>query len=632
MLTVQQQEKEPCYISDLNDPQLVDKIITYYKLMKNDNEKSVDDFVNGMMKSVKDSRKDIVECFLVNEEDIDDMEPRIRIGNIDGIKRITSEFGQKTISQFIGINDYIKKNGFVEFCKHEELRATDSMLLNTVLSISCGIYEAYGDEIRKKTKLVALQKEMQRNLTLGHIVRNDSRFFVPRHQPYYKQTAFFHKKFEEFGKLYKEAGDDVCNKRIKGYTAMKKFYDIKKDFKKLRVVNTLFPVSKIMLKHPKFHEVLWDGMKPRFESLNRRWRSISRLYYNSHMLDLRLGDAMKELRHQWGSSDLHHRMNFMTRTMNKNWRRTKNESQYYYSDYYKTKQHANTIKHRAKIFGHDKEGGSFSMFPHSFNNTQYDIGGGGGEDDDEASGVCFTGLGPLDSNKFNVFKLSNYLVVIRGFFRWLFRQDCDELNCKYCFPKLPSSENGCVWIELCLLDSPFAWPTGFDPLDPQCDDYSNIVDWNVGFWYWLTNDLICAIITAAPQFSFLSFLLFEGGGVPLPVNLSICLSVCFVYGLTCLFWFGLGIILLAIFIFILRQWSIDEDLDMCKDMLRQLQENQIRIQRRLENELTTEIKNIKKTVQINQECTDERFELYLQAIQDLTKKLKIIEEAIKCLS
>ena len=74
--------------------------------------------------------------------------------------------------------------------------------------------------------------------------------------------------------------------------------------------------------------------------------------------------------------------------------------------------------------------------------------------------------------------------------------------------------------------------------------------------------------------------------------------------------------------------SVDDDMEMCKDLVQQLQENQIRLQRRLENDLMKVAKSLQKEIDTNKKCVDEKFDLYSSAIVDLTLKLKNIESCL----
>lgn len=599
--------KQDCYISDSNDPELLNRIIAYYNLYKNDNTKITDNFVKGLLSSITNRKNDIIECFLLDIDNVNEINPIIRFTNKENILKLSNHFDQSTLNKVLLGIDYAKINGFNNYCENKDLTTTDSMMMNGFIYMICGMFEDYDKEIKRRLELQHIEDKIKANLTKLEEYRNDTRFFIPSHQTYYKPTNLFHELYTEF----KNTGN--------GHESIKNFHKTTQKFNELTIVNTVYPAAKFLFTDSRGHNLLYHHVgkefNKRIESISERHNRLSRIFKRGWN-DINPSKIWDELRHQYYSGDFGHRVKHVFKTMHKNWGA---KQQFYYSNYYETKQHEKTIKNRYEIIG------KFYR-----RNGKFNFGSGGGSEvDDESSGIYFTGLAPDESNIFNIFKLSNYVFVIQAFFNWI-SPFCvpDEVDCKYCFPKLPASENNCRWIEFQLLTSPFLWTIGFDPLDPKCEQYSNIIDWNIGFWYLITNNFLCWLIETYPKFSFLSFLLYEGGGVPLPANLSICLSICFIYGLQWLFWIGLTIIAIVVIIFILREMSVDDDMEMCKDLIQQLQENQIRLQRRLENDLTKVVKSIRKEIDSNKKCVDEKFDLYSSAIVDITLKLKNIESCL----
>ena len=145
-------------------------------------------------------------------------------------------------------------------------------------------------------------------------------------------------------------------------------------------------------------------------------------------------------------------------------------------------------------------------------------------EDDESNRILYTGLSPTQSNIFDIRYIENYIKLWSDFLDWLFRRTkADEINCKYHFPKIPASENGCKFIVLNELPK-------FVLIEEKCEYLNSLPSYVLFFFYYISNGLICRLIQTNVRFSVLRIFLYNKETSELPSNLLLCLIGRFYWG------------------------------------------------------------------------------------------------------
>lgn len=656
-------EKEECLISDKNDPELFKNLINYYFQHKIGSEGKSQEFTSYLLKSYNKYNKHIKECFFLDPEDLEEMKPIIQLTSLDSAEYIMSLQGQETMVKFIKGLKFLTNHTTEEFCNKEMLTATNSTLLNMIVSVSCTFRKYFHEDWKKREDF---QKITQNPEKLKELIKNnDKRIYVPSRSPLYKDISLFEDKYDEYKKadeLYENKIHDIPHPNARKYKKMFGFVDdIKENYYKLKAVHVLLPALKFMLFDSKGHEILSHhfnkNIKSKHKSIKHSFYSMMHSLHELSKISWKKGTYSKfisEWKYQYKSGDIGNRFRYLS-TVNE--KRKQKRNQVYYSDYYKSQEYLSGLKIKDDIqnatdsyFQTDKtpefqQNDNFMVhpisstynlfhtawtidkFPFSYiNMSHYNIFGGSSEDeDDEATTPCFTGLGPTDSNILCLGKLSNYPTLIKFFIDWFF---CiggeDEANCKYCAPYLWASENNCKWFEICTIGTTVTVNvTG-------CEDFSSVPSWSLGFWYWSTNDYICDLISSYPTYeNFLKNFLYENGNQSLPTNIGWCLLFKSVEIIKIGVALGLIALTIGLLLCLIRESKIDNCLEYCKDQIKQIKENDINTKASLEDSIDElDIKYEKMMNEITNKTTKrlEKIENALIEIGGTLKRKKILDE------